>query len=199
MNSKPDDILTPALLGPAYEPQEEQELLEYLTNLYRNVFTQEAIYAHLVNHVGYPVAEYGLGIIRPLVSPKARILDVGAGFGSFVVCARHAGFDAIGVEVAPFEVSFARRRLARLRPQDNPQAVFHLDDAIKVELSSSSLDAITLWNLLEHVEDVGALIGFAARALKPGGYAFIVCPNYAARRQEAHYHIPWKPKLRLDR
>ena len=182
-----------------FEPREEQEIFDYLEKLYRNVFPEEAVRAHLVNHVGLPVAEYGLGVVKPLLPPRARVLDVGAGFGSFVLLAREHGFDAAGVEVAPFEVEFARRRLARLRPQDDGEAVYRLGDATKIAQSDGSLDAITFWNVLEHVEDVGSLIAFAARALRPGGYAFIVCPNYAARRFEAHYHVPWRPELRNDR
>jgi MPBQ/MSBQ methyltransferase len=184
---------------PPYQPREEFELLDYLTSLYRNVFTEEAIRAHLVNHVGYPVAEYGLGVVTPLLARGARILDVGAGFGSFVLLAREAGFDATGVEIAPFEVEFARQRLARIRPQDDPKTVYRVADATRLALPAPSLDAVTFWNLFEHVENVEPLIAFAARALAPGGYAFIVCPNYAARRDEAHYHVPWNPELRHDR
>lgn len=183
----------------AYDPQEEPAILAHLTELYRNVFTEEAIKAHLVNHVGYSVAQYGLGVITPLVPSGGRILDVGAGFGSFVLLARNSGFDACGVEIAPFEVEFARRRLQRLRPQDDARQVYHIGDASRLDLPDASLDAITFWNVFEHVENVEPLIALAARALKPGGHVFIVCPNYAAERLEAHYHIPWKPELRHDR
>jgi MPBQ/MSBQ methyltransferase len=188
-----------ALSHPAYQLSEEAGILAYLAGLYREVFTDEAIKAHLVNHVGYPVAQYGLGVITPLVPAGGRILDVGCGFGSFVSLARDAGFDACGVEIAPFEIEFARRRQQRLRPQDDAQAVFRLGDATKLDFPDSSFDAITFWNVFEHVENVEPLVAFAARALKPGGHVFIVCPNYAAERLEAHYHIPWKPELRHDR
>ena len=40
-----------SLRQPPYLPDEERALLDYLTSLYRNVFTEEAIRAHLVNHV----------------------------------------------------------------------------------------------------------------------------------------------------
>jgi MPBQ/MSBQ methyltransferase len=188
-----------ALSHLAYESSEEGSILAYLTGLYRNVFTDEAIKAHLVNHVGYPVAQYGLGVITPLVPAGGRILDVGCGFGSFVLLAREAGFDACGVEIAPFEVEFARRRHQRLRPQDDAQAIYQIGDATKLDFPVACFDAITFWNVFEHVEDVEPLIAFAARALKPSGHVFIVCPNYAAERLEAHYHIPWKPELRHDR
>lgn len=182
-----------------YEPHEEHELLGYLTSQYRNVFTTEAIHAHLNNHVGYPAAEYGLGVVAQVLREGARILDVGAGFGSFVLLAREAGFDAFGAEIAKFEVDFARRRLARLRPQDDPERVYQQADATRLSLSPNSIDAVTLWNVLEHVDDLASLMQTTAMALKPGGYIFIVCPNYAAERLEAHYHVPWKPELQHDR
>src|SRR5262245_17278255 len=111
-----------------FSPEEEAEILEYLAGLYRNVFTEDAIRAHLANHAGYPAAEYGVAVVTSLLPPGGRVLDVGAGFGSFVLLARQAGFDASGVEIAPFEVEFARRRLARLRPEDNAEAVFQCSD-----------------------------------------------------------------------
>ena len=188
---------TPTATG--YEPQEEQLILAHLTGLYRNVFTEDAIRAHLENHVGFPAADYGVAVVTPLLPAGARILDVGAGFGSFVLRAREHGFDATGVEVAPFDVDFARRRLARVRPQDDPEVVYRLGDATTLVPADGTLDAITFWNVLEHVEDLDSLIAFTARALRPGGYTFIVCPNYAARRDEAHYHVPWLPELRHDR
>lgn len=195
----PIDAMMPAETVVGYEPPEQKAILEYLTASYSNVFTESAIRAHLENHVGLPVAEYGLGVVTPLLPSNARILDIGAGFGSFVLLAREHGFDATGVEVAPFEVEFARRRLRRVRPRDDPEAVYLLGDATQLSQVGSGLDAITFWNVFEHVADVEGLVAFAVRALRPGGYVFIVCPNYAARRDEAHYHIPWRPELRHDR
>jgi SAM-dependent methyltransferase len=183
----------------AYESTEEAGLIAYLNGLYHNVFTDEAIKAHLVNHVGYPVAQYGLGVIAPLVPCGGRVLDVGAGFGSFVLLAREAGFDAVGVEIAPYEVEFARRRHSRLHPQDRAETIYRQGDATELDFPDGSLDAVTYWNVFEHVADVEPLIAFGARALKPGGHMFIVCPNYEAERAEAHYHIPWRPELRHDR
>lgn len=183
----------------AYEPAEEANLIAYLNELYRNVFTDEAIKSHLVNHVGFPVAQYGLGVIAPLVPTGGRVLDVGAGFGSFVLLAREAGFDAVGVEIASYEVKFARRRHARLHPQDRAETIYRQGDATELDFPNQSLDAVTYWNVFEHVADIEPLVAFGAQALKPGGHTFIVCPNYAAARNEAHYHIPWRPELRHDR
>ena len=52
---------------------------------------------------------------------------------------------------------------------------------------------MTLWNVLEHIPDQDGIITLASRLLKPGGVVFVICPNYAAFRLEAHYQLPWCP------
>jgi 2-polyprenyl-3-methyl-5-hydroxy-6-metoxy-1,4-benzoquinol methylase len=185
--------------GAPYLDSEVDGLVEYLHRLYAGVFTEEAIRAHLENHVGYAFAEYTRAVLVARLAPGARVLDVGCGFGSTVITARAAGLDAFGVEVAAFEVDFARQRLARVRPQDDPQDVFRLGDATKLNLPPASLDAVAFWNVLEHIENCDAMLEAAWRFLRPGGIAFAICPNYAADRLEAHYHVPWRAELRHDR
>jgi MPBQ/MSBQ methyltransferase len=180
-------------------PDEKQALIDYLRSLYEGAFTEEAIRAHLENHIGDAFAGYTTEVVRPRVPRGARLLDVGSGFGSCVLAAREAGIDAFGVEMAEFEVRFARSRLKELRPRDNPETVYLLGDARRLEIEPSSLDAVTLWNVIEHIEDWQSVMSAAARFLKPGGLAFIICPNYFAWRQEAHYHVPWKPSFLLPR
>jgi SAM-dependent methyltransferase len=86
-----------------------------------------------------------------------------------------------------------------LRPHDDPETVYLIGDARKLDIPPSSLDAVTLWNVLEHVDDWREVLASAARFLKPGGLLFVICPNYMAWRQEAHYHVSWKPKFLLPR
>lgn len=178
---------------------EEAELIKYLDSLYQGVFTREAIAGHLENHVGSAFAEYTTQVVRPRLPDRARVLDVGSGFGSCVLAARQAGLDAFGIEVAPFEVEFARRRLRLRRPDDDPAAVYLQGDARRLDIAPSSLDAVTMWNVLEHISEWQSVLDAAARFLKPGGLLFIICPNYMAWRQEAHYHVPWRPRVLLPR
>ncbi len=188
-----------AFRQPAFLPEEENGLVAYLTGLYQGVFSVEAIRAHLDNHVGDGFADYALAVTLPHLPKGARILDLGSGFGGYVVRAREAGFDAIGIERAPFEVAFSRARLARVRPDDRPERVFREGDANQIGQEAGPFDAVTLWNVLEHVEDATSLLANVDRLLRPGGQTFIVCPNYQATRDEAHYHVPWNAGLSRDR
>lgn len=177
----------------------QASLVSYLTKLYEGVFTPEAISGHLENHIGSAFAEYTTQVIAPRLPKGARVLDIGSGFGSCVLAAREAGLDAQGVEIAEFEVHFARQRLAQLRPQDDPQHVYLCGDARHLDLAPESFDAVTFWNVIEHIENWATVMDAASHYLKPGGLVFIICPNYMAWRLEAHYHVPWKPAFLMSR
>ncbi|MBR0704819.1 class I SAM-dependent methyltransferase [Bradyrhizobium diazoefficiens] len=183
----------------SFSLEEENAIVDYLTTLYRGVFTPEAIRTHLDAHVGYAFADYALAVTAPYLPRKAKVLDLGCGFGSYVIRAREAGLDAVGVELAEFEIKCAKRRLKRLRPADNAAEVFTTQDATRMERTGGTFDAVTLWNVLEHIDDAAALLRSVDRLLKPGGQVFIVCPNYEATRDEAHYHVPWNADLSRDR
>lgn len=181
------------------KPQEVQQVLAHLRTLYAGVFTDDAIEAHLANWIGWPAAQWAIDVVSPLVPSGGRILDIGCGFGSFVLLALEHGYDARGFDLAEFDIDIARRRLARRRPELDPSSCFEIGDATALQERGERFDAITLWNVLEHVPDHQALIKNAAGLLKPDGRLFMVCPNYLAWRLEAHYHVPWHPGLRFSR
>jgi MPBQ/MSBQ methyltransferase len=174
-------------------------LLDHLKSIYHGVFTDEAIEAHLENHVCDAFAGYAVEVLRQHARAGARVLDIGCGFGSFVLAARDAGFDAVGVEIEPFEVEFARTRLQLRRPQDDSENVYLCGDVRQAVPAGAPFDVITLWNVIEHVADWNTMLDSAIRLLAPDAVILIICPNYQAWRQEAHYHIPWFPALRHSR
>jgi MPBQ/MSBQ methyltransferase len=162
---------------------------------YAGVYGAAEIDFHLNAHVGDGFADYACQVVAASTPPGARILDVGAGYGSFVVLARQRGFDAIGTEIAPFEIACARQRLARERPADLPSEVFLDRGIFHPALTGRQFEAVTFWNVLEHVADLAGILERAASLLAPGGAIYVVCPNYSAWRKEAHYQIPWRPFL----
>lgn len=176
-------------------PEIEAELDRHLRDNYRNIFTDEAISSHIRDYVGMPFADSVVGVVADSLRDSDRILDIGSGFGSFVLACRNRGLNAVGVEISDYEVAFARRRLSIVRPEDNAESVYLLNDARQLSGEGNSFGAITLWNVLEHIDDADRVIRTAADLLKPGGALFVICPNYAAFRQEAHYHVPWLPLL----
>jgi SAM-dependent methyltransferase len=97
-----------------------------------------------------------------------RLLDVGAGRGRFVDSARRAGLRAEGIEPSRRGISAAAERYGiALTPGTIEEA----------NLSDASFDAITLWHVLEHLEDPAASVSTLARALRPGGVLLVGVPN----------------------
>jgi SAM-dependent methyltransferase len=115
--------------------------------------------------------------------PTGRLLDVGAGKGHFLAAARGRGWDVVGVELS--EASARRAR-----------ATYGLEmlvgDVLEIELAGS-FDVITLWHVLEHVADPGALLDRVRGLLAPGGRLVVSVPNnrsFQARLFGEHwFHI----------
>lgn len=176
-------------------PDAVADLRRHLAEQYRGVFDQRMIEAHLRDYVDTGPAEAFAVRLAADGLVGQSLLDIGAGYGANVLAARRQGIDAIGLELEPFEVAFARRRLADERPGDDPEQVYRQGDAQRLPFPDASFEAVTLMNVLEHVPDHAATLREAVRVLKPGGKLYAVCPNYAAFRREAHYHVPWLPLL----
>lgn len=174
---------------------ELQLVRAHLEREYAGVYGPAEIDFHLSAHVGTGFADHACQVVAAATPVGGRVLDVGAGYGSFVMLARERGFDAVGTEIAPFEVEFSRRRVQRDRPAEDPAAVFLDGGIFNPALDAQRFDAVTFWNVLEHIDDINAVLSRAAALLKPGGAIYIICPNYAAWRKEAHYQIAWRPFL----
>jgi SAM-dependent methyltransferase len=111
------------------------------------------------------------------------MLDVGAGRGRFVAQARATGWEADGIEPSRRGVEGALAHGIALQ-----QA--RIDDAV---VAPGSLDAATLWHVLEHLDDPGDALARIAGWLRPGGLLVIGVPNLASVQARAGgarwYHL----------
>jgi SAM-dependent methyltransferase len=112
-----------------------------------------------------------LALLRGTLPPPARLLDVGAGRGRFVAAARAAGYDARGLEPSLRGVRAAREAYGVALERAG------IEDA---SVADGSLDAVTLWHVLEHVEDPGAALDRIAGWLRPGAVLLMGVPNVAS-------------------
>lgn len=88
-----------------------------------------------------------------------RLLDVGAYIGVFVEIAQQAGWQTCGVEPSQWAVGEAKKRNLPViqGTQDTPQ------------LAGQTFDVITMWDVIEHVDDPAGEIHKAHHLLNPGG------------------------------
>jgi len=174
-------------------PGELSLIDRHLREQYRGVFDEQMIKAHLGEFVESAFADNMAAVVAADSAPGETVLDIGSGYGAFVLSCRRYGLDAVGYELAGFEVEISRQRLARNEPAADPAAVFFKGDAGKLPFPDNAFGVVTLFNVIEHVPDYYAVLAEATRVLRPGGKLVVVCPNYAAFRKEAHYHVPWLP------
>jgi 2-polyprenyl-3-methyl-5-hydroxy-6-metoxy-1,4-benzoquinol methylase len=88
-----------------------------------------------------------------------RLLDVGAHVGVFVEVAAERGWDAAGLEPSHWAAEEGRQR----------GLTMHQGTLRDAELDAASYDAVTMWDVVEHLIDPMADLVEAARLLKPGG------------------------------
>ncbi|HEX3690545.1 MAG TPA: class I SAM-dependent methyltransferase [Solirubrobacteraceae bacterium] len=124
-----------------------------------------------------------LALLRRIATPPARVLDAGAGQGRFVATAHAAGYDAFGIEPS-------RRGLERARALGVPVQAVTIEAA---EIGAGSLDAVTLWHVLEHLADPAGALARIAGWLRPGGGLLVGVPNLASLQAriggERWYHL----------
>jgi len=101
---------------------------------------------------------------------EIRLLDVGCSSGYFLDVARQRGFEAEGVE--PGEKAVQTARAAGL--------TVHCGLLEDVTLSAQSFDAITLFEVIEHVKDARNVAQRCNRLLRPGGILVIGTANTAS-------------------
>lgn len=144
----------------------------YISHTDKNNSFLEKIY-HLVRTVGLNKKRRWL---KKYLQQEARILDIGAGTGSFVAYLNERGFVADGVEP-----SAIARKVAEAKGIDLYESIS--------DLGTGGYDAVTLWHVLEHFTDLDGSIDEISSRIKKGGYLFIAVPNF--RSYDAKYYADY--------
>jgi 2-polyprenyl-3-methyl-5-hydroxy-6-metoxy-1,4-benzoquinol methylase len=102
------------------------------------------------------------------VTQVGRILDIGCATGDFLAVARERGWAVFGADpsAARADVEEKGIQLVGTTVQD-------------ADIAPGSLDAITFWDVLEHVTDPVADLSRAGKLLKPGGVIALTVPDSA--------------------
>ncbi len=115
-----------------------------------------------------------------------QLLDYGCGTGEFLYAMKNSGWDGIGIEP---------NNSAREHAIKSYSLKVHTEDDLNA-IPNASLDAISLWHVLEHVYPIEERLAEFYQKLKPGGTLFVALPNmrsYDARKYDrywAAYDVP---------
>ena len=114
-----------------------------------------------------------LKLINSFKTPSKNILDVGAGTGDFLNVCNSNSWNVLGTEP-----SLDARNIAAKK------GVILLEDLSKIE--NQQFDVITLWHVLEHVENLQEYISTLQSLLSGNGRLIIAVPNY--KSDDASYY-----------
>lgn len=106
---------------------------------------------------------------------RGRYLDVGCGFGGFLVVFAEQGFEVRGIELDPERVAFSRANCLDVGLRDVVEERNILNPNIALHLGG--FDVITCLDVIEHVLDVEKTLEHLARLLNPGGVLILEIPN----------------------
>jgi 2-polyprenyl-3-methyl-5-hydroxy-6-metoxy-1,4-benzoquinol methylase len=145
---------------------------------YREVY-QSADYQEIMRDLGERSHEYRVDrfgkerveiMARHLVSHDVApsYLDVGCSTGFVVEAAAHRGWNAQGIDLNPSAIEYGQRRGLNLK-------CAALED---LEAEAGSFDAVSLFDVLEHLLHPRRTLDAAVRLLAPGGLLFVYVPNY---------------------
>ncbi|HNK62437.1 MAG TPA: class I SAM-dependent methyltransferase [Anaerolineales bacterium] len=105
-----------------------------------------------------------------------KVLDIGCGGGLFLLRMKESGAECLGIELSDTRAFYAMTRhdleVVKRPIEDEYWQSFY-----------GSFDAVTLWDVIEHVNYPLATLQTAAKMLKPGGVLLIDTPC-----RDAFYH-----------
>lgn len=135
----------------------------------------------------YSVFEKYLTQAEKLVPTKGRLLDVGAATGFFIALAEKRGWEGEGIEVSEYAAAKGRAR------------GLHINTGTFSNLKyvPGSYNLITMFDVIEHMQDPYADLASAEAALARGGVLLITTPDsgsFLARLLRTRWHLVVPPE-----
>lgn len=98
---------------------------------------------------------------------KGKVLDVGCGHGFFLEAAKERGLEAIGIDLSPQAIAYAKKNKLKVYETDLKDAPF----------KPNSFAAVTAFQLIEHVTDPVDFLKDVYKALAPNGVILLATPK----------------------
>jgi len=131
-------------------------------------------------------------IVRHCAAPPRSYLDVGCGDGRFLRVMEQSGVPRSSL----YGLELDQRVVERLRGQGYTGVFCERAETVTT-LPEAAIDLVTLFHVIEHVDNPGTVIGRVRRWLSPGGVFALETPNLDSldarlfqRTYWGGYHIP---------
>jgi SAM-dependent methyltransferase len=113
--------------------------------------------------------QLALELLDEYAAAPGRLVEGGIGSGRNLLAFRERGYDVTGLDIMPEAVSRASQRGLSIAQHDLSEPW---------PFAESSLRAVVLLDVLEHIADPIAVLRNVRRVLSPGGAAIITVPAY---------------------
>jgi SAM-dependent methyltransferase len=150
----------PSLGAPADSRADSEYWESYKFDLYGSPQIQQAFAARY---------DRVLRRARADISPLLSILDIGCGVGNFVAHAESVGLRAVGSDVDAKAVRVAGER----------GLTAYVADELDANLPDDSVDAVSLWDVVEHLFEPETVLRHVVPKIRPGGAVLIETPDAA--------------------
>ena len=115
-----------------------------------------------------------------------KLLDIGCGVGDFLHTPEEKGWECMGVEPSEEAKAIAKKRIKA-----------NIINSEELEqIPDNTFDLITMWHVLEHVDNLKWQVEQLQRLIKPNGRIVIAVPNYKSydgqfyKEHWAAYDVP---------
>lgn len=140
--------------------------------------------------MSYTKTEEKFNMVEDYIQPPGRYLDIGCAYGNMLLEGRLRGWDVEGIEPFAGAVDFCRNSLGlKVEHGEIPGS----------KLPQSSFDAITMYEIIEHVAKPVAVMRDAARLARPGAVLIMTTPNALSPLVQLvkENWVGWKPPTHL--
>jgi SAM-dependent methyltransferase len=150
-----------------------------------NIFLQDGNDNYYFDETNLWSCRLKVKLLRKYLPAGARVVDAGANFGHFLRVAQEV-YDASGFDLSPQAVRWSREHFGvrnRTASLYDPPA------------DLGPADAVTCWDVIEHVPDPLAALDRLRQLLRPGGLLFLSTPDAGSAAARAlgrfwHYLDP---------
>lgn len=139
----------------------------------------DKIYQVVKNHT----LKQKLLLLNSFTSGSKSVLDFGAGTGDFLKICKNNNWQVLGVEPS-----------AEARENAVKKGIYLKENLL--DMNNQKFDVITLWHVLEHVENLKSTIKVLKSLLQPEGRIVVAVPNYKSydakfyKEHWAAYDVP---------